>query len=150
MPRTYTYTLALDRHDMLVLVGTLEYNKDDIIERIGELTGVDPMSEADQREVDSRQEELRVIRIVLSQYNDQTINGPMIGIDLRQDLAEPLQNALYTQLTYAQRQAARYLTMLATPGLPDAALGLINAEIKQYARQIEALEHVMRQIGRHV
>lgn len=144
------YDFVLDRHDMLVLVGTLEYTRDDIIERIGELTEVDPMSEADQAELDSRQEELRVIRIVLGQYSDQTINGPMITAELRQDLAEPLQIALYTQLAYARRQSTACVRLLADPHLTPTTVELLELEIKQYTRQIEALDTVMRQVGRHV
>lgn len=73
-----------------------------------------------------------------------------LTIDLPLDLAEPLQIALYTQLAYARRQATACVRLLADPHLTPTTVELLELEIKQYTRQVEALDTVMRQVGRHV
>jgi hypothetical protein len=142
MAKTYTFTLGED--DVPTFIGTLQYNQHDLEERNRKETDVlEP-------EFEMNLEELRVLKIIQTQYEDQLGNGPMVGLDLRLDLAEPLQMALYAQWAFAKQKLQRYLTMVANPMVPADAAELLHLEIKQYIRQIEALEVVMRQVGRHV
>lgn len=140
MPR---YNFVLDRHDMLVLVGTLEYSRDDLTERLGEL---DSTVTTNRDEYEAREQEIRVINIVLRQYSDQTINGPMVGLEVRLDQTEPLQAALVTQLAYLQRQVVGYARLVATaPESED-----LVADYRFFKRQYEALSDLVKQVGRHV
>jgi len=145
MPKTYTFTLG--EEDAGILHGNLQYDKDTLRERDLEL---DESNTSDALEMEANAQAGRVADILIRQYEDQKTIGPMVGIDIRLDLAEPLQMALYAQWSFAKQKLARYLTMVANPMVPADAADLLHLEIKQYIRQIEALEVVMRQVGRHV
>lgn len=143
MPTLYDF--VLNREDTMILVAILGYDKESCDKRIGELED-DTSSEENRREIESRMEEMRVIRLVEQQYNDQVVNGPMISFEVRLDLTEPLQNALVAQLSYAIRQRDGYARLVAAA--PDSQD--IRDDYNAYRRQVEALTQVIKQVGRHV
>jgi len=108
MPKTYTFTLG--EEDAGILHGNLQYDKDTLRERDLEL---DESNTSDALEMEANAQAGRVADILIRQYEDQKTIGPMVGIDIRLDLAEPLQMALYAQWSFAKQKLARYLTMVA-------------------------------------
>ena len=142
MPKTYSFVLSED--DVPTFIGTLQYNQHDLEERNRKETDVlEP-------EFEMNLEELRILKIIQSQYEDQLANGPMVEMSIMQAQAEALHLALVQQAAFAKRQSLSMSKLLANPSLPREERDLLYLEYKSYVAQFLVVDSLLTQVGRHL
>lgn len=145
MPKTYTFVLF--EEDAAVFHGNLQYDKDNLLERQSEL---DESNTTDALEMESNTQSMRVVDILISQYQQQEAFGPVVEMSINQAQAETLHLALVQQAAFAKRQSLSMSKLLANPSLPREERDLLYLEYKSYVAQFLVVDSLLTQVGRHL